>query len=227
MKLVFDDSLTETLDAVNQVFFYGQPLLYAQREQAAGWIASRVGQKDAYNVLPAPTERDMSEGVVLFTGERFNSRASTAHILGEEACRALRLLGSRQPEVIETQQRVGQGWREFLGRSAARPDYNGMFCCGKCTTALMRNMASGGLPDSEGLLAAALSALRQARSDGQWRRFPYYYTLLALSDINLPAAVDELRYAALKMERSLRHLSAENRFTPRRRALLERALAVC
>ena len=106
MQLVFEDSLTDTLDAVNQVFFYGQPLLYAQREQAASWIAGRVGQKDAYHVLPAPTERDMSEGIVLFTGERFNSRASTAHILGEEAYRALRLLGSRQPEVIETQQRV-------------------------------------------------------------------------------------------------------------------------
>ena len=44
MKLVFEDSLTDTLDAVNQVFFYGQPLLYAQREQAASWIASRVNK---------------------------------------------------------------------------------------------------------------------------------------------------------------------------------------
>lgn len=225
MKLIYEDSLSDTLDAVNQVFFYGQPLLYAQREQAAGWIAGRIGQKGSYRGLPAPTPRDFSERAVLFTGERTDSNAGTAHILGEEACRALSLLGSRQPEVIEKQQQAGQNWRAFLDQNATQPDYNGMFCCAKCTTALMRNLSAGGLGDAEELLVSALGALRRARDGERWRRFPYYYTLLALSDIDLPAAKEELRFAAPAMERSLRHLSATDHFTPRRRALLERALA--
>ena len=227
MKLVFEDSLAETLDAVNQVFFYGQPLLYAQREQAAGWIASRVGQKGSYRGLPAPTARDIKERAVLFTGERTDSNVGTAHILGEEACRALHLLGSRHAEVIETQHKVEQGWRDILMQNAAQPDYNGTYCCAKCTVALMRNLSAGGIEDGEGLLVAAVSALRRARdgTNARWQRFPFYYTLLALSDINLPVAVEELRYAAPSMERSLRHLAADNPFTPRRRALLERALA--
>ncbi len=227
MKLVYEDSLAATLDALNQVFFYGQPLLYAQREQAAEWIAGRIGQPSSYWGLPAPTARDFAEGAALFTGERTNSRAGTAHILGEEACRALHLLGSRQAQVVEAQHRMQSQWRARLEQSSAVPGYNGIFCCGRCTTALIRNLAAGGLPGSERRLAEALQALRAAREDGRWKRFPYHYTLLALSETQLPAAVEELRYAAPGMQRSLSRLAGDEPFTVRRRALLERALAIC
>jgi hypothetical protein len=227
MNLVYENSLNNTLDAINQAFFYGQPLLYEQREQAAAWIATRVGQSGSYAGLPAPTPQDRSEGVRLFTGERLHSGAATAHILGEEACRALRLLGSRRPEVQAAWQRASQGMRARLQTAAQDERYSGGYCCGNCTAALMRNLAAGGLGSAEEYLHAALSNLRADRQTGRWRRYPYYYTILALTEIDLGSAREELRYVAPEMEKSLPRLRKDADFTPRRRALLERALAMC
>ena len=52
-----------------------------------------------------------------------------------------------------------------------------------------------------------LRVLAGYRTDGRgWRRFPFYYTLLALTEIDLPAARAELRWAAPAAERSLKAL---------------------
>ena len=227
MNLVYENSLNDTLDALNQAFFYGQPLLYEQREQVAAWIAGRVGRPGTYAGLPAPTPHDFDEGARMFTGERVHSRAATAHILGEEACRALSLLGSRRPEVEAAWQRASLGMRARLDEAAQESDYDGGYCCGNCTAALLRNLAAGGLGSADRYLEHALSFLRANRAEGRWRRFPFFYTLLALADIDWKAARDELRYAAPAMEKSLGRLRQGAEHAPRRRALLERALAMC
>ena len=68
---------------------------------------------------------------------------------------------------------------------------------------------------------------RDEDAEGRWRRFPFFYTLLALTDIDWKAAREELRYAAPAMEKTLGRLRQGAEHAPRRRALLERALAMC
>ena len=48
MNIVNPDSLSLTLDAVNEAFFSQQPLTQLQREQVAEWIASRQGKPGSY-----------------------------------------------------------------------------------------------------------------------------------------------------------------------------------
>jgi hypothetical protein len=62
--------------------------------------------------------------------------------------------------------------------------------------------------------------------DGRWRRFPFYYTVLALHEMNVKPALDELRYAAPVLERSLKRASGD-KYAARRRTLAERVLAKC
>jgi hypothetical protein len=103
-----------------------------------------------------------------------------------------------------------------------------MYCCGGCSVALWRHLAVGGLEDAERRLAAGMRALKSHRKgDGRWQRFPFYYTLLALSEIDLPAAVREMRYAAPSCERVLKRSAKGDRFDRRRRLLAERVLAKC
>jgi hypothetical protein len=61
--------------------------------------------------------------------------------------------------------------------------------------------------------------------NGRWRRFPFYYTLLALTEIPGPAAVREIRYAAPSLESMLSRRGRRGRFDARRREVAERALA--
>ena len=68
-----------------------------------------------------------------------------------------------------------------------------------------------------------LASLRTG--SGRWKRFPFFYTLLALTEFDVPEARTELRWAAPAAERSLRALRGTGRFPKRRRAVLEQVLA--
>jgi len=104
----------------------------------------------------------------------------------------------------------------------------GIYCCGKCSASLWRHLAAGGLARQEPLLTSGVKTLKAHRDGkGRWRRFPYYYTLLALSEMNVPGVVTEMRYAAGGCEKLLKRSAAADKYANRRRALAERVLARC
>jgi len=228
ITVVNPDSLAATLDVVNEAFFFERPLSKSDREETAKWIACRQGEPGSYANMFAPTESDYREGVRLFTGERIRSGAATGHILGEEACRALILLDVSSADVRNALDRAGFGMMERLKRSEASGTTLGTYCCGTCTCSLWRHLAVGGLESGERRLVAGMKALKAHREgNGRWRRFPFYYTLLALSEIELPSAVEEMRYASTVCERYLRRRPEQNKIGERRRLLAERVLEMC
>ncbi len=226
MKVVYPTSLASTLDAINEAYFYGWSIPKNERKEVASWIVERQGQSGAYGSMFAPTAKDFREGVRLFTGERITSNAAIGHILGEEACRALILLNIQNKEVYHALQAASHGMLKFLYR--AKDKRRGFYCCGACTTALWRHLIVGGLDHAQERLRKGMRVLRQRRDgSGRWRSFPFYYTLLALSEIELPGAIDEMRYAAKTCEVSLRRLQKDGKISQRRRSLIEKVLAQC
>jgi len=65
------------------------------------------------------------------------------------------------------------------------------------------------------------------KQEGEWRRFPFYYTLLALSEIDSPLDVEEMRYVAGICERYVKRPSSDDIYVKRRRILCERVLEKC
>jgi hypothetical protein len=229
MRIVDPSSLAATVDNVNDAHFYGTALSKAQREEAAKWIAGRQGLRGSYAGMFAPTEKDFEQGSRVFTGERIRSYAGTAHILGEEACRALILLSAPAAGVRKALADASAGMIRRLRGSGdrARAAKTGMYCCGTCSASLWRHLAVGGLENAERLLAAALKTLKANRDGGRWGHFPFYYTLLALSEIPLRPAIEEMRYAAPSCERLLKRRPKDDKYDSRRRDLAERILGKC
>jgi len=221
-------SLAETLDAVNDAFFYERILAESKRKEVAKWIAEMRGKPGSYAGMFAPTTIDRSNGVKVFTGEMIKSGAGMGHVLGEEACRALILLGVADTAVKGALDAATDGMLRRLRQTEDAGKVHGMYCCGVCSVAYWRHVMVGGLDRNEERLAAAMEALKAHRtSDGRWRRFPFYYTLLALSGIDLKLAVDEMRYAAPVLERYVRRMIRHGRFSERRHVISERILAKC
>ena len=228
MVTVSTGSLAETLDAVNDALFSQRRLTATDRRELAGWIAGRRGKPGAYAGMFAPTVEDLRDGVRVYTGELIRSGAAIGHILGEEACRALILLSVDDSTIREALDRATDGMLRRLRQTENMSKVHGMFCCGICTVAYWRNVMVGGLDRNEERLAAGMVALRARRSnDGRWRRFPFYYTLLALSEMNFRPALDEIRYVAPLLEHYVRRRVADNTFSERRRIVSERILARC
>jgi len=217
--IVHHDSLAATLDAVNKALFDGRSPSKAEREEAARWIAGRQVKGGRQAGLFAPTDDDYQEGVRLFTGERLRTKLAARNILTTEAARALVLFG------------MGEDILERTNRWLLEQCFASTCTVGECahsTVGLMRYLAAGGLNDSEKRLNAHIAVLSQHRDGkGRWGRFPFYYTLLALSESDLPAAVEEMRYAIPACERLLRRSPKGDLFALRQRAVVERLLSRC
>jgi hypothetical protein len=202
--LINKTSLSQTVDAINAAHFDGRTLATAERGQAARWIAGRQGLPGSYGGTFAGFPAERSRGIVLFTGERIAS-ASARHILGEEASRVLRQLRVRDPNVTRALDGADSGLMRCLERAAEDPRKSnpGLFCCGKCSVGLWRNLLAGGLDRREERLRRGASHLKSMRDGGhQWRKFPFWYTVLALSEMDSAEASAELKYAAPALERA-------------------------
>jgi hypothetical protein len=171
-----------------------------------------------------PSER--STGIVLFTGERIAS-ASARHILGEEASRALRLLRVQERSIARALEAADDGLMRCLARAAEdpRPGNPGLYCCGKCSVGLWRNLLAGGLDRREERLRRGALHLRSVR-DGErgWRKFPFWYTVLALSEMDSREATAELKYAAPALERAAGRAVRPTVYARRRQELAARTL---
>jgi hypothetical protein len=224
--LINRTSLSQTVDALNAAHFDGRALAATDRHQVARWISSRQGLSGSYAGTFAGFPAERSSGIVLFTGERITS-ASARHILGEEASRALRLLAVRNRGVTRALEAADDGLLRCLARAANDPRNGnpGLYCCGKCSVGLWRNLLSGGLTRREERLQRGTLHLRSVR-DGEhgWRKFPFWYTVLALSEIDSNEAKTELTYAAPALERAATRPVASSVHARRRQQLAARAL---
>jgi hypothetical protein len=226
--VIAEGSLSQTLDALNQASFEGRKIQPAERTRVAQWIAARQGLRGAYADMFAGFPSELGRGIVVFTGERITS-ASARHILGEESSRVLRLLGVRDANVQAALERANRGMLQRLEQAALDPrNANpGKFCCGKCSVGLWRNLLTGGLDRQEERLRKGVGQLlrRQRAAEARWRIFPFWYTVLALTEMDLPEARQELEYVAPVLERAAKRAAPSSLPGERRQLLARRALA--
>src|SRR4029078_9701744 len=179
----------------------------------------------AYGGTFAGFPSELARGIVLFTGERIAS-ASARHLLGEESSRALRLLAVRDRSVAEALEAADEGLMRCLARAAEDPRKRnpGLFCCGKCSVGFWRNLLAGGLDRREERLQRGAQHLRSMRANEGWRRFPFWYTVLALSEMDNAEARTELKFVAPVLERTASRPVPPALYARRRREVAVRAL---
>lgn len=228
MQLLDRTSLGRTVEAIDAALFEGARIPKTERQELAGFVASRQGQPRSYRGLFAPTDIDFARPLTLFTGEKVSSRAGTAHILGEEAYRALLLLDVRSPAVAAALARAPITMAHIIRQPELDKRGPGVFCCGSCSVALWRCLAAGGYGGNPSFLRHGLATLQNWRDGkGRWGIFPYWYTVLALTAMDSKPALTELRYSAALLERAAKRRAGDDSYSQRRKVLAERALAKC
>jgi len=226
MTLIHTRSLSETVDAVNEATFFGHAISAPDRREVARWIAARQGAPGAYGQLFAGFPSESASGIRLFTGERVTS-ASARHILGEESCRALLLLESDDAMATAALNRAMAWIIDRVEKAASYAPRNnaGVFCCGKCTVGVWRNILVGGFDRPDQRLRLGLAKLHSMRDGkGEWRAFPFWYTVLALADMDLDEARTELRYASARINAEAKRAAGASPFAKRRNALARAAV---
>lgn len=224
MSLLNRSSLYKTVDNVNDAFFYNKPISKKEAKEIISWISGRLDTKYSYNHSFGLTDYDIKHPVYTFTGERLLC-ASMRHIMAEEACRVMikltEITGSKNPALEKSTKEFTKMLNDY--RSYGKPE--GTFCCGPCTIGLWRHLNTGGLKMHRKSLPEGILALHGSRDEsGKWGRYPFYYTLLALSEIEDEAAIKEINYAMPACERALKRLDNRSKFSKRKRELLLRIM---
>ena len=168
---------------------------------------------------------ERQSGIRVFTGERITS-ASARHILGEEACRALLLLNSTDADTVAALNNATQWMIDRVAQAAHKAPRNtdGTYCCGKCTVGLWRNIVAGGLDRQDQRLKLGLSRLRTMRhGNGEWKAFPFWYTVLTLTEMDRPDSRKELQYAAARIEAEAKRAPGPTIYARRRNAVALKA----
>ena len=217
-KILVPRLLQETLWRLEEARLAGLKCSAPEVKEALGWVLGRQGLSGSYRGLFAPTEEDFSQGARFLTGERMRSGAGTAHVLGEEALRALCIWGLRDRE--QTQHAL-ENFYNIVEKSRA----TGGYCCYTCTIALWRGVTAARPRGWEEVLQKGLIRLKQARTpEGRWRGYPFYYTLLTLAEIDSPAARQEQNHAVKVVESLLRRNRGDDRVSRFRRLALKWAV---
>ncbi len=225
MSLIKPGSLAATVYAFEEAMWSGRSVSKTEKIAGAKWIAGRCGLEGSYEGMPAPTMKDFAGGVRLFTGEKVSSLAGVSHILGQEACRILALFGVNLPKIKTSLRTANECISARVYSTANSHLKHGMYCCAVCSCAMWRHLAVGGLKDQSLFLNRAVRTLRSRRDGkGRWRGFGFYYTLLALSEMNVADAGKEIVYARGACERSLARLKGRDRIAKRRGLLLQKLL---
>ncbi len=229
MTYLDPNSLFKTIDNVSEALLFGVEINEDEKNQIVDFIVSRQGKPLAYAEMFAPTDDDMKDNLILFTGEKITSRVGKRHMIGEEASRLLHKLGVKTKQVKQALQKSDTSLLNMVNSLLNDPKYNyeyGMYCCKSCSCGLWLNLGSGGLGNDTNMLKAGINYLKRHRDNtGKWKGFPYYYTLYVLNNMDDDIAKEEMAYTAQAIERRLgKNRPMKTKYDIRRNYILEQIM---
>jgi hypothetical protein len=225
MNILDPDSLIRTVDHFNEAVFREHDWR-CEADSIVNWVSDQLG--GGYAGSFAMTENDWKRPFQLFTGEKITTRAGRSHVLAQETNRMLEIIEKELGTSIEakTISETRLARRIFEDeRSIALS--TGDYCCGTCSVSLWRCLEVGGYPKYTKALENGIHRLAEFREEkGGWRRFPFYYTLLCLTEVPNEDAVSEIRHQLPTiLRRKKMQRSKDDRFSKRRCVLLDRIVA--
>lgn len=221
MIIVRPASLAATLDSAGEAFFYQKPIPIAHRNETASMLICRQihsGSNSGF-FIPFTAEKEIPSR--LFSGEQLYTDFARRHIQLIESARVLKLLGVDDYAVTQSirvadQRMITSCYSRFCSKGE----------CKSLTVAYMRYLSLNNSSDSGAHLNSLLTKLAGQRDGkGKWGGFPYFYTLLMLSEVDDPLAFQELKYIAPLCEKQLGQIWSIDPISKRRQEILTKVLS--
>jgi hypothetical protein len=220
MSLIHPVSLIDTVDACSAEFFSGKTSKRSLCKDLAAMLISRQVVSGSNSGFFLPYAAEPRNETRLFTGETLRTQLASQHLPLIEITRLLRLLAVEDDASIRSIQLAEQRMRRMC--------YSSFCSSGECralTIAYMRYLAVQGSDQSAERLSQFLETLKTHRDGkGSWRGFPYFYTLLMLSEISLSSATSELDYSRPSLEKLARQSKPDGSYTKRRQTIIDSIL---
>ncbi|MBU0596241.1 hypothetical protein KJ567_06125 [Candidatus Bipolaricaulota bacterium] len=224
MTWIDERSLGRTIERVEERLVAGDETLPQERvAEVVEWLLARQSTSGRRRGMFQPLADDVDSGVRLATGERLRTRLATWNVLSHEAVRLLRRLAPNDEDVQQATVRALSTFRQHC--------YARQHCaigeCAHSAISYLRLLASIEDPGDRVWIDAELATIRRHRlATGRWKRFPFYYTLLALLALPGGTARAELQHAVPACLRVRHRTDPPQPDLARRSDVVERVLAL-
>jgi hypothetical protein len=221
MNIIHPSSLVATLNSAADALFYQKSIPTSLRKNYASLLVSHQVQSGSHSGFFLLLEDETTSESRLFTGERIYSKFARQHIQLIEATRLLNLLAMDNSTVAKSVQIADERMNAMC--------YSKFCIKGECkaiTIVYMRYLASSSQDNSVRRINSLLRQLAGHRDGkGKWKGFPYFYTLLMLSEVNDPLATHELQYATPAFPKQPVSTASSDDFSRRRQEILNLVLS--
>ena len=203
------DSLEEAILLVEHSHKSGDEL---NLEQVVDFIAGQQVRYGANSGIFVESRNVSRSKARVYTGEKLQTYLAAKNILTIESVRALVLSGSNS-EIVQTAIALTNSWLE----NQCFSDFCATGECRLSSVAFIRYQNALGNTTCLEYMISKLSKFRDSK--GGWTGFPYFFTLLALTEIQSSIVEDELRYALEHSEKRFSRSRSEEPYISRRREI--------
>jgi hypothetical protein len=189
MNITDEGILYKTITNAAMFLFNGGSYTPSENVILTRWILSHQNRYKGF--IFYPTQADRENGIRLFSGEKPKTNFLADNAVELETLRILALI---QPEAPEVQQVLQKAYERLFRLCFANGCTQGE--CAHASIAFMRYLTAYNVNGSSDKFGQTLEILKQKRSgDGKWHDFPFFFTLLWLTDLPYSFAYDELSYS--------------------------------
>ena len=221
MIIINPTNLSATLDAASEVFFHQIVIPPNLQEDIAKMIINRQCQSGMNSGFFIPFAAESEVKVKLYSGETLNTALARTNILLIEAVRILKLLELDSHSVKQSIHLADQRMKKMC--------YSNFCSKGECralTIAYLRYLFLDREGSSCSKIKTYLTNLTSQRDGkGKWGGFPFFYTVLALSESDEPLAMQELKYSLPICEKQQAQNWPADKISIRRQEIIGRVLA--
>ncbi len=216
MIIVHPTSLSDTLDSATEALFYQKNIFPPLRKDLAAMLINRQILSGSNSGFFIPFASEPKTLATLFTGELIRTEFACQNIQLIEVTRLLALLAMENPDaaksVLISDRRMNtMCYSKFCAKGE----------CKSLTIAYMRYLIAIDAENNTVRLDQFLTKLAACHDGkGKWHGFPYYYTLLMLSESDSPMAANELEYTAPFFERLRGQVWSNDRYSKRCQSIL-------
>ncbi|MFW9924668.1 MAG: hypothetical protein ACFFDW_15405 [Candidatus Thorarchaeota archaeon] len=218
MVVVIPQNTAIFLDELNEKLFYNKEIPEEEWNKLAEIIVTKLQRKGREKGCLALSAEEYFNGAQLFTGEKMNTKLAIKNIL---TLNALSILKSKQALSEDTIEAISI-IEEWIVNSCFSK-----FCTvGECKHSTLGYLYYLANLTSEEKYDEFLAILKHHRDGtGRWKGFPYFYTLYILLLVNTSEALEELQYSASVIEKNYKFISTDDKYSQRRKELLQRVMS--
>lgn len=206
--------LAQSINSISRALIEGRIFSEKEKAEIAAFIFDRKNPVDEFTFYPTNTER--INGIRLVTGEKAKTQLLANNALELETLRILSIFVPRDTRLRQLHDKADQRLQKLC-------IYN-ICTTGECAAAsivFLRYLTALAQNDHGEKIHCGLDILKQMRDGkGRWKNFPFFYTLLWLTELTWPEGIHELGYALPAYQRLITRYENVKEETGRLRSII-------